>query len=321
MTLFFVMMSLFSWSCLVDEIFAVEALSFGSYIGESSSLYFVGEKKDFFKKNDINLTIKAYEAGKLALEDVLAGKIDVASLSDFAFVAKSFNQSNIRIIAITGLSEAQRLIVRKDRIQSIADVKGKKIAIMKKTSSEFGLGSFLEMNQLSFQDIQVVNLTPPQMLESMKTGEIDGALIWDPHIYKIKNELKDNAYVLSKNEIVPYHVILATTVEVIQKKTKAIEQLIKALLQAEAFLKENEAEAKEIVKARINDNDDYIDHVWKNESFSVSLPQSLLPTMEDLARWMIQIQLTDKQTKPNYLNFIYFDALDKIKPGAVTIIH
>ncbi|MBF0120351.1 MAG: ABC transporter substrate-binding protein [Desulfobacterales bacterium] len=313
---------LFLFLSQVSISIAADYISLGCYIGESSSLYFVGEKKGFFNKNNINFTLKAYDAGKLALEDVIAEKLDFASISDFAFVAKSFNNTKLRIILITGMSNSQQLIVRKDRIKTISDLKNKNIAIMKNTSSEFAFGTFLDLNQLKFEDINLLNLKPPQMIENIKKGDIDGVVIWEPTLYKIKTALKENIHVLSsKKDIAPYHVILATTIDVIQKKSELIQRFIKSLIQAENFLKNNEKEVKEIVKTRIGADDDYINYVWGNETFNLSLPQSLLPTMEDEAEWMIEVKLTDKKTKPSFLNYIYLEGLNKEKPDSISIIH
>jgi hypothetical protein len=43
--------------------------------------------------------------------------------------------------------------------------------------------------------------------------------------------------------------------------------------------------------------------------------------MEDQARWAIQHKVSQTQKTPNFLNSIYMDALKKIRPEAVTIIH
>ena len=42
--------------------------------------------------------------------------------------------------------------------------------------------------------------------------------------------------------------------------------------------------------------------------------------MEDGVRWLIEKKLTETRKVPNYLAHIYFDALAKLKPEAVTIV-
>ena len=60
--------------------------------------------------------------------------------------------------------------------------------------------------------------------------------------------------------------------------------------------------------------------VGQSTVFVVSLPQALIIAMEDEARWRIENKLTDKTTVPNYLDFIYTDALEAVNPEAVTVI-
>ncbi len=56
-------------------------------------------------------------------------------------------------------------------------------------------------------------------------------------------------------------------------------------------------------------------------NFILSLSQVLIIAMEDEARWAIKNNLTDATEVPNYLDYIYFDALEAVKPDAVNIIH
>ena len=53
--------------------------------------------------------------------------------------------------------------------------------------------------------------------------------------------------------------------------------------------------------------------------FRLSLDQPILVSLEDEARWAIRNKLTDVTKVPNYLDYIYTDALKAVKPGAVTI--
>ena len=50
------------------------------------------------------------------------------------------------------------------------------------------------------------------------------------------------------------------------------------------------------------------------------LDQTILVSLEDEARWAMKERLTDKKEIPNYLDFIFIDALEQAKPEAVTII-
>lgn len=61
-------------------------------------------------------------------------------------------------------------------------------------------------------------------------------------------------------------------------------------------------------------------YMRSNHEYTLSLDQSLIVAMEDQARWMISNNLTKESTVPNFMDYIYEDALKKIKPRAVNII-
>jgi NitT/TauT family transport system substrate-binding protein len=42
--------------------------------------------------------------------------------------------------------------------------------------------------------------------------------------------------------------------------------------------------------------------------------------MEDGARWRIKQGIAEAANVPNYLDYIYFDALEEVKPKAIGII-
>ncbi len=95
---------------------------------------------------------------------------------------------------------------------------------------------------------------------------------------------------------------------------------MKSLLEAEDHIKDNSEESKEFVKDRFDYESDYMDYSWPKQEFAVSLEQAMLIAFEDQGRWRLKHGLTDKTTVPNYLDFIYIDALQAVKPEAVSII-
>jgi len=46
----------------------------------------------------------------------------------------------------------------------------------------------------------------------------------------------------------------------------------------------------------------------------------MIISFEDQAKWRIENQLTDVKKVPNYLDYIYIEALNEIDPTKVTII-
>ena len=74
-----------------------------------------------------------------------------------------------------------------------------------------------------------------------------------------------------------------------------------------------------IIKQQMNFSDAYIETVWAQNQYSLSLDQSLIIAMESEARWLINNNLTNQTTVPDFLNYVYIDGLVAVKPEAVNI--
>ena len=97
-------------------------------------------------------------------------------------------------------------------------------------------------------------------------------------------------------------------------------KLLLALLKAEEFAKQHPAEAQKSVADFRGTPQVLLSKLWADNTFIVSLDQSLVLALEDESRWAIKNGLTSARKVPNYLDFIYLDGLLSIKPKAVRIL-
>ncbi len=78
--------------------------------------------------------------------------------------------------------KGQAILVPEDSpIQTLADLKGKKIAFDKGSSAHYVLVRSLAKVGLDFSDIEPVYLTQPEVLPRFRRGEIDAWVIWVPY--------------------------------------------------------------------------------------------------------------------------------------------
>ncbi len=297
----------------------VEKITLAAYGGETGALVYVAEDQGFFEENGLEVTIKDYESGKAAADALIDGEADIATSADFVFVSNSFDHADLRVFGTVATAEVIELVARKDKgITTIDDLAGKKIGVTRKSGAEFLLGVFLTFKGLLYKDVELVDLKPSEIVEAISNGDIDAAFTWDPYTYNIRKRLGDNVISWFGGE--DFYFVLLTKEDWIESNPSAAERFMKSVLEAEDYIKDNAEESKEFVKNKFDYESDYIDYSWPKQEFEVILEQAMLITFEDQARWRIKQGLTDATEVPNYLDYIYMDALEEVRPEAVRII-
>jgi NitT/TauT family transport system substrate-binding protein len=297
----------------------VEKITVAAAAYLTGALVYVAEDQGYFEENGLEVTIKDYGSGKAAADALLAGKADISTSADFVFVSNSFDHADLRVFGTVATAQVKELVARKDKgITTTDDLIGKKIGVTKKSGAEFLLGVFLIFNALSYEDVELVDLKPSEIVEAISNGDIDATFTWDPYLYNIKKELGDNAISWPGGK--DFYFVLITKEDWIENNPAAAERFMKSVLEAEDYIKDHPEEAKGFVKDRFNYESDYMDYSWPKQEFAVILEQAMLIAFEDQARWRIDNNLTDATRVPNYLDYIYLDALEKVKPEAIGII-
>ncbi|MFT3991391.1 MAG: aliphatic sulfonate ABC transporter substrate-binding protein [Luteolibacter sp.] len=113
-----------------------------------------------------------------------------AQAAGIPFVYAAYRPANNHIDGI--------VVPKGSSIQSLKDLKGKKVAVTKGSSSHWLLLKALESAGLTFQDIQPVYLPPPDALPAFLSNRIDAWAIWEP--YKTVVVSKNGARQLTDSE-------------------------------------------------------------------------------------------------------------------------
>lgn len=300
-----------------------EPITIGYAPFESIALLCIAEDQHFFSQNGLNATLRKYDTGVGALDGMLKGEADIAvGTNEFPLVGRAFQKERVRTIGTVAKSEFIYIIGRKDKeIENVTDLKGKRVGTTFRTIAHFYLGRFLELHGMNLQDITLIDVkTPAEWVNAVADGDIDAIATAQPYADAARDRLGDNAVVWSAQSSQPLYTQVISTEEWIQQNPEPIARFLKSLAQAEEYVNTHPAESKVIVQKRLNLDAKYMDTVWQQNQFSLSLDLSLILAMEDEARWMIKNNLTTGRQVPNFLDYIHEDDLKAIKPESVNII-
>jgi len=287
-----------------------------------SALVYIARQQEGFKRHGVDLSIENYQAGAFAVNDLMAGKVDVITAAETVLALQGFKNGDLRTIASISSTNNTEVIARKDRgIAKPEDLRRKRIGVVKGNVTEFFLYAFLSFHGIPPGEIETVDIKPAEMAAAIVQGKIDAASCFPPFSDTIKNSLGRNGVSWSAQGGQDYYVLLLARAGWIKTHSHAVEGLLKGMLEAEELMKKDEAQAQAIVERALGVDHETVLNTWTKTQFAVRLDQSLLTLLEDEGRWAIRNRLVEGQKIPNYLNFLYVDGLSKIKPDAVSVIH
>lgn len=107
---------------------------------------------------------------------------------------------------------AEAILVRGDStLHSVAELKGKRVALQKGSSSNYLLLEALKKAGLRYEDVRPVYLAPADARAAFESGTVDAWAIWDPYYASAQQTLKARALVDYSELNSPYNFYEATS--------------------------------------------------------------------------------------------------------------
>jgi len=140
--------------------------------------------EDEYEKDGIKVNFPEITEGPKMTEALAAGSLDFCNaLGGTSAILAAANGVDLKIIGIYSRApKAFTIMTREDGINSIADLKGKKIAGPKGTILHQLLLEALSRNQMSIDDVEYINMSIPQAVAAMNSDNVDAALVAGPAV-------------------------------------------------------------------------------------------------------------------------------------------
>lgn len=300
----------------------VEKISIAVATIPEATLVQVAQANGFFVDERLEVTTRRYPYGKIALQEVLAGRADFATAAETPVMFAIMGGEKIAIVAtIMTSTMGHAVVARKARgIGTVADLKGKKIAATTGTTSQFFLENLLLAYGVSRSEVEIVDVKAEAIPEVLSRGGVDAIAAFAPYTILAQKKLGAEAIVFKNADVYRYTFNIVAKQEFIRKNPATVERLLRALVRSEDFVRQNPAAAQKIVGDFIGLGTDLFHNIWYDQTYAVTLDQPLVLALEDESRWAVKNRLTAAATMPNYLNYIYLDGLRSVKPDAVRIL-
>lgn len=132
-----------------------------------------------------------FPAGPQLLEGLNVGSIDVGYVGEAPQIfAQAAGAQFVYIGHDPASPQAEALVVPKDSpIKSVADLKGRKVALNKGSNVHYLLVRLLEKHGLKYADVQPVFLPPADARAAFERGAVDAWAIWDPFLAAAEKQI------------------------------------------------------------------------------------------------------------------------------------
>lgn len=303
---------------------APEHLRIGCPREPLNALVTIAVDRGFFQDEGLRVTVADdYSSGKRALESMLRKEVEITAAAQTPIVFESFQRDDFAVLATIGSSDNEpRILARKDRgIQRPGDLRGKRVGTQRGSAVHFFLHVFLLRHGLAEKDAQLSFRTPEELPQALARGEIDAFCMREPFVSEAAKLLGKSTVVFAEPGLYLKTFNLVAMKGQLDARRGAFERLLRALIRAESFAHEHPAQAIQIVAGKLGLKEPDLRALWQELELRVSLGPGLLQGLEDEARWAVASGLTRQRETPNYLRFLAPDALEAVRPSAVTVVH
>lgn len=147
-----------------------------------------------------------------------------------------------RIILVVDVSHGADVVVGRQGMKTMKDLKGKSIAVESGALGAFVLSRALALNGMQASDVNVVHLETNEQSSAFEKGQVDGAVTYDP--YRLQMQKAGGATVFDSTQI-PGEIVdlLAVRAAVIDKRPKALQALLTGWFNAIDYMKREPKDA------------------------------------------------------------------------------
>lgn len=216
----------------------------------------VARKEKYYEKQlGVKVKIVKFDSEKDVNTALAAGSIDVSELGSNPTALGIGNGLNYDVIYIGDIiGSAESLVVKNNaNVNSVSQLKGKKIAVPFASTSHYSLLNALKQAGLKESDVKLLDLEPNDIHAAWKRGDIDAAYVWYP---VLNNLVKDGKILTGSDKLAKQGIITADLVVARRDFAKSNKNLvvryIKALNQANDLDQKNKEQSIKDISEILN---------------------------------------------------------------------
>jgi ABC-type nitrate/sulfonate/bicarbonate transport system substrate-binding protein len=283
-----------------------------------SAPVYIADEMGFFDQYCSSVSLNEVVGGKRSFETMVSGQADFSTSSDSVVVFKTFNRQDFSVLASFVQSDNDvKVVSREDsKLTSARSLKGKKVAVIKGTASEYFFTTYLALEGVDLSDIELVDMRPNEMPQALQNKQVDAIVPWEPYAYKAVQLLNDTGNVIPTKNLYTLSFNLISMKSFVNAHPEAAHCVLKAMNDAVAYISANPTETQRVISKRLGLDEGFIFWMWPDYIFKLSLNKSLLMNIESQAQWAMDNDMVGVDKMPDFMRVVDPMPLTIVVPAA-----
>src|SRR5436309_3788903 len=220
------------------------------------ALIYLANAKGIWKQHGLDVNFKDVEDPNDRFIALTANRLEGMASTVDAFARQQSNGVPAIEVFPIDASVGGDGILAKNTITSVADLKGKNVAVNQGSVSEWFLAQVLKDNGLSLSDVKEQNMKSGEAGAAFVASKVDVAVTWEPWLSKAKTRTDGHILVSSKQYPDLIMDSFAFRKDFVQKYPDTVKDFMKAYYDAFNWMQQNQTEALKVIGDAVGESSD-----------------------------------------------------------------
>lgn len=166
----------------------------------------LGQHMGSFAKQGLDLEFTRFYTGLGMFQAMVGGSIDI--LSTGAVISNFPARGQGKVFLINDIEFATAQLWVRDDINSVAELKGKKIATTTGTTADVFLDTALRANGLNRHEVEIINQRMPDAVTSFISGAVPAVALWVPFNLTVREKVPNAKKLVDASAFYPKSAIV-----------------------------------------------------------------------------------------------------------------
>tara|TARA_B110000503_G_scaffold30128_1_gene48712 strand:+ start:15494 stop:16477 length:984 start_codon:yes stop_codon:yes gene_type:complete len=213
----------------------------------------IGIDKEWFKEEGVEVEFEWFDY-VASMDAFAAGKLDAVGMTNGDTLVVGATGAPSIMFLVTDYSNGNDMIIAKQGIDSVRELKGKKIGVEVGFVSHLMLLEALEREGLSESDVELVNVPTNETPQVLASGDVDAIVAWQPSSGQALTQVPGSTAIATSKDVpgLIYDMYVVSPVSLATRRSDW-EKVVKVWYRVVDYIRnpETQGEAISIMAARV----------------------------------------------------------------------